>query len=203
MLDQRRHQRIRFGILPTVKIGYGGAIGEGVIENLSLSGLMVRTDMPLEISRNIGCEFRVFQSSLIDVPAAVVSRVGNLFGVRFQTGPINQILIDDAINAALASGNASILSVRELGGKKIMRITGGLGNSLRNDFMHALTRVGVDEIDLEGVTLVDQAGLALCLVANNRHGVKIGAQSLCFAEAWEQALAVPGDCEKAEMPDCG
>lgn len=202
MQDQRRHQRIRFGILPTVKIGFGGAIGEGSIENLSLSGLMVRTDMPLEISRNIGCEFRVFQSPLIDVPAAVISRVGNLFGVRFQTGPINQVLIEDAINSALASGNASILSVRELGGKKIMRITGGLGNSLRNDFMHALTRVGVDEIDLDGVTLVDQAGLALCLVANNRHGVKIGAQSPCFAEAWLQALAVPGECEKAETPGC-
>jgi hypothetical protein len=200
MLDHRRHQRIRFGILPTVKIGYGGAIGEGAIENLSLSGLMVRTDMALEISRNIGCEFRIFQSPVIDVPAAVVSRVGNLFGVRFQTGPINQILIDDAINAALASGNASILSVRELGGRKIMRITGGLGNPLRNDFMHALTRVGVDEIDLDGVTLVDQAGLALCLVANNRHGVKIGAQSPCFAEAWAQALAVPGVSEKVETP---
>jgi len=200
MLDQRRHQRIRFGTLPTVKIGYGGAIGEGAIENLSLSGLMVRTDMPLEISRNIGCEFHVFESPLIDVPATVVSRVGNLFGVRFQTGPINQILIDDAISSALASGNASILSVHELGGRKIMRITGGLGNSLRNDFMHALTRVGVDEIDLEGVTLVDQAGLALCLVANNRHGVKIGAQSACFARAWVQALAVPGDGEKAETP---
>lgn len=203
MLDQRRHQRIRFGILPTVKIGYGGAIGEGSIENLSLSGLMVRTDMPLEMSRNIGCEFRVFQSPLIDVPAKVVSRVGNLFGVRFQTGPINQILIDDAISAALASGNASILSVHELGGKKIMRISGGLGNPLRNDFMHALTRMGVDEINLEGVTLVDQAGLALCLVANGRHGVSIGAQSPCFAEAWRQAMLVPGEVEKAEMQDCG
>lgn len=198
MLDQRRHQRIRFGILPTVKIGYGGAIGEGAIENLSLAGLMVRTEMPLEISRNIGCEFRIFQSPVIDVPAAVVSRVGNLFGVRFQTGPINQILIEDAINGALASGNASILSVRELGGKKIMRITGGLGNALRNDFMHALTRMGVDEIDLEEVTAVDQAGLALCIVANYRHGVKIGAQSRCFAEAWGQAMALPGDREKAE-----
>lgn len=200
MLDQRRHQRIRFGVLPTVRIGYGGAIGEGLIENLSLSGLMVRTDMPLEISRNIGCEFRIFQSPVIDVPAAVISRVGNLFGVRFQTGPINQVLIEDAINAALASGMASILSVRELGGKKIMRITGGLGGPLRNDFMHALTRVGVDEIDLEGVTLVDQAGLALCLVANSRHGVKIGAQSPCFAEAWVQALAAPGEIPKPAMP---
>ncbi len=193
MLDQRRHQRIRFGILPRVKIGYGGAIGDGAIENLSLSGLMLRTDMPLEVARNIGCEFRIFDSQVIDVPATVVSRIGDLFGVRFQTGPINQILIDDAIQAALASGNASILSVHELAGRKIMRIAGGLGNSLRNDFMHALTRVGVDEIDVDAVTAVDQAGLALCLVANARHGVKIGAQSACFAEAWAAALAVPGE----------
>lgn len=197
MLDQRRHQRIRFGNLPKVKIGFGGAIGEGLIENLSLSGLMLRTDMPLEISHSIGCEFRVFGSALIDVPALVISRVGNVFGVRFQTGPINQVLIEDAINSALASGNASILNVRELGGKKVMRITGGLGSSLRNDFMHALTRVGVDEIDLEGVTSVDQAGLALCLVACDRHGVKLGAQSRCFAEAWQLALAAPRGGENA------
>jgi hypothetical protein len=200
MLDQRRHQRIRFGNLPKVRIGFGGAIGEGLIENLSLSGLMLRTEMSLEISHNVGCEFSVFGSPLIDVPASVVSRVGNMFGVRFQAGPINQILIDDAINSALASGNASILAVRELGGKKVMRITGGLGNSLRNDFMHALTRVGVDEIDLEGVTLVDQAGIALCLVAVDHHGVKLGVQSQCFTEAWKQALAVPGSIAKMEMP---
>jgi hypothetical protein len=203
MLDHRRHQRIRFANLPTVRIGFGGEIGEGMIENLSLAGLMVRTAMPLEISHNIGCEFSIFGSPLIDVPAAVVSRVGNVFGVRFQTGPINQIVIDDAINSALDSGNASILAVHELGGKKIMRITGGLGNALRNDFMHALTRVGVDEIDLDGVTLVDQGGLALCLVAISRHGVKLGAQSPCFAEAWKQALAVPGELEQSGGPGHG
>src|SRR3990172_9791422 len=107
MLDQRRHQRIRFACPPTLRIGYGGAIGEGVIENLSLSGLMLRTALPLEISRNIGCEFSIFDSPLIDVPAAVVSRVGNLFGVRFQPGPISQIQIEDVINPALASGKAS------------------------------------------------------------------------------------------------
>jgi len=191
--EQRRHQRIRFSSPPTVRIGYGGAVSEGTIENLSLSGLMLRTELPLEISRNIGCEFKIFDSPLIDVPANVVSRVGNLFGVRFQPGPISQILIEDAINVALASGKASILSMRELGGKKIMRISGGLSGALRSDFMHALTRVGVDEIDVEGVTLVEQAGLALCLVAASRHGVPIGAQSSCFAEAWKLALAVPGD----------
>lgn len=199
MQDQRRHQRIRFGTLPKVAMGFAGIIGEGVIENLSLSGLMVRTAMPLEISHSIGCEFSVFGSPVIDVPALVVSRVGNLFGVRFQTGPINQILIDDAISAALAAGHASILGVHELAGRKIMRISGGLSNALRNDFMHALTRVGVDEIDLGGVTVVDQSGVALCLVAVGRHGVKLGAQSACFAEAWKLSLAVPGEGDKEGM----
>lgn len=198
MLDQRRHQRIRFGEAQTIRIGYGGAIGEGVIENLSLSGLMMRTTMPLDISHNIGCEFSVFDSPVIDVPAAVVSRVCDLYGVRFQPGPISQILIEDAINSALTSGKASILSVHELGGRKTMRITGGLSAVLRSDFMHALTRMGVDEIDLEGVTAVEQAGLALCLVATKRHGVALGAQSACFAEAWESALAAPGGLERME-----
>ncbi|PKO86553.1 MAG: hypothetical protein CVU18_14325 [Betaproteobacteria bacterium HGW-Betaproteobacteria-12] len=192
MLDQRRHQRIRFSSPPKVRIGYGGAIGYGGIENLSLSGLMVRTPLVLEVGRTAGCEFSLFGSPVIDVPLTVVSRIGDVFGGRFQTGPINQIVIEDAIEAALAAGNASILSVNELGGRKVMRITGGLNGSLRNDLMHALTRVGVDEMDLKAVTAVDQAGLALCLVATGRHGVVIGAQSECFAKAWNLAQAVPG-----------
>ena len=192
MLDQRRHQRIRFSTPPVVTIGHGGAVGSGEIENLSLSGLMMRTDLPLTIGQTAGCEFSVFGSPIIDVPATVVSRVGNLYGARFQTGPINQILIEDAIDSALASGKASILSVHELGGKKVMRIVGGLVGALRNDFMHSLTRVGVDEIDLGGVTAVEQAGLALCLVAVNRHGAEIGAQSEVFGGAWALVQAMPG-----------
>ena len=76
-----------------------------------------------------------------------------------------------------------------------MRVVGGLNGTLRNDFMHALTRMGVNEIDVEGVTEIDQSGLALCLVAIKRHGVVIGAQSACFASAWNQALAAPGEIE--------
>ena len=192
ILDQRRHQRIRFGEPPPIRIGYGGSIGHGVIVNLSLAGMMVRTDMELDIGRSAGCEFSLFGSPLIDVPATVVSRVGDLFGARFHSGPINQVTIDDAIGAALAAGRASILSLHELGGRKVMRISGGLNGSLQSDFMHALTRGGIDELDLEGVTRVEQAGLALCLVAHQRHGVAIGAQSVCFAGAWALALAGPG-----------
>jgi len=192
MLDQRRHQRIRFASPTAVRIGFGGASDEGGIENLSLSGLMVRTKLVLEIGRIVGCEFSLFGSPLIDVPATIVSRIGDVFGARFQTGPINQVIIEDAIEAALSCGQASILSVHELAGRKVMRVTGGLNGSLRNDFMHSLTRVGVEEIDLASVTAVDQAGLALCLTATKRHGVAIGRQSGCFADAWKQALSVPG-----------
>jgi hypothetical protein len=118
--------------------------------------------------------------------------VGNLYGGRFQTGPINQIVIEDAISAALEKGDASILSVREMDGRKVLRISGGLNGGLRNDFMHALTRVGVSLLDVSAVSALDQAGLALCLVATSRYGVEIGEQSNCFADAWKAALARPG-----------
>lgn len=198
MHEQRRHQRIRFGAAPTIRIGFGGAVCEGTIENLSLQGLMARCELPLEISRNIGCEFRVFGSQLVDIPATVVSRIGDMFGVRFLGGPLNQVLVDDAINGALASGKGAVLSVRETGGKKVMRIVGGLCGSLRSDVMHALTRVGIDEIDLAGVSVVEPAGIALCLVATSRYGATLGAMSPCVAAAWKQALAAPGTLPNAE-----
>lgn len=192
MLEQRRHQRIRFGQPPAVRIGYRGRVDEGVIENLSQAGLMVRTAQPLEVGRPFGCEFSLFGTACVDLVATAVSRVGDLYGARFQSGPLSRRLIEEAVRSALASGAGSVLAVHELGGRKVLRIAGGLNGSLRNDFMHVLTRGGVDEIDLQGVTAVDQAGLALCVVATGRHGAVIGGRSECFAEAWQQALAAPG-----------
>lgn len=192
MQEQRRHQRIRFGVPPEAKIGYAGLTGQAAIENLSMSGMMLRTALKLEIGRTVGCEFSLFGAPWIDMPVTVVSRVGDLYGTRYQSGLINQVLIEDAINDALAAGRASVLSVHELAGRKVMRILGGLNGSLRNDFMYALTRVGVDEIDVAGVTAVEQAGLALCLVATQRHNAIIGSRSECFAGAWDLALAMPG-----------
>lgn len=162
---------------------------------------MAKSEMPLQIGQHIGCEFRIPGSQLIDVPANVVSRVGDLFSVRFLGGPLSRFLIEDAIRGAMRGGKAAVFSVHELGGRKIMRIVGGLSGALRGDFMHALTRVGIDEIDLSGVSAVEQAGLALCLVATSRYGVSIGGMSPCFAEAWRLALAVPGTLEEA--PDWG
>ncbi|MCL2523977.1 MAG: PilZ domain-containing protein [Betaproteobacteria bacterium] len=187
MLEQRRHQRIRFSSPPKVRIGYGGAVDVGGIENLSLSGLMARTALTLEIGHTAGCEFSLFGSPVIDVPLTIVSRIGDVFGGRFQTGPINQVVIEDAVEAALASGHASILTVNQVGSRKIMRITGGFNAALHNDLMHALARVTVDEMDLAAVTAIDQSGLNLCRIATGKHNIAIGAQSPCFAKAWSQA----------------
>jgi hypothetical protein len=191
MQERRRHQRVRFSQSPAILIGFGGASAEGVIENISSSGLMLRTDLPLEIGRQAGCEFSLFGSPVVDVPVTVVSRVGDVYGVRFQSGPINQVTIDDAVAAALARGDASVLGVHEIEGRKVLRITGGLNGGLRSDFMHALTRVGVDVLDLAEVTAVNQAGLALCVVATGRYQVNLGSQSACFAEAWKNVANVP------------
>lgn len=184
MFEPRRHQRIRFCYPPVIKIGYGGEVVPGFIENLSLSGIMVRTGIIMEVGRHFGCEFSIYGSPSIDVAAVVVSRVGDVFGARFESGPLSQILLDDAIEAALAQGQAAILSTHEIDGRRVMRITGGLTGSLRNDFMHSLKQVGVVEIDASGVTAVDADGLALCLMAEQGHRVLIGRQSPCFAQGW-------------------
>ena len=184
MEDQRRHQRIRFGSPPSIKIGYAGSTMRGTVENLSLSGIMVRTPQLLEVGKTFGCEFSVFGSPKIDVAAITISKVGDLFGARFQSGPISDLLIRDAMDTALASGQASVVSMHKQQGRRIMRIIGGLNATLANDFFYSLTKVGVDDIDVGGVTQVDESGLNLCLNAVARHNATIGEQSECFASAW-------------------
>lgn len=78
-----------------------------------------------------------------------------------------------------------------------MRIAGGLFGTLRSDFMHSLTRVGVDGIDVSEVTAIDQAGPALCLLAQSRYGAGIGRQSECFAADWHGVLRAPAAMEIA------
>lgn len=184
MEEQRRHQRIRFGSPPAIKIGFAGSTLRGTVENLSLSGIMLRTPQVLEIGKTFGCEFSVFGSPKIDIAAITISKLGDLFGARFQAGPISDLLIRDAMDTALASGQASVVSMHRQQGRRIMRIIGGLNATLANDFFFSLTKVGVDEIDVGEVSQVDEAGLNLCLNAVARHSAKIGAQSECFASAW-------------------
>lgn len=167
----------------------------GCIENLSMSGMMLRTGMDLKVGSGIGCEFSLAGDAAIDLSAVVVNRVGDLYGVRFEPGPISRILINDAIALSLSDGHASILSTHETGSGKIMRIVGGLNGSLNNDVMYSLTKVGVEELDVSGVTAVDQAGLALCLLAQGRYGVRIGQQSECFSRAWRETLRAQGQLD--------
>jgi hypothetical protein len=179
MKEQRRHQRVRFNIPPFVRIGQTGLSGTGALENLSLGGLLLRTALSLKVGEPIGCEFSVLDSPLIDLSADVVSRVGDRYGARFLAGPVSERLIQAAINKALAVGKASVLSINDLQGRKVMRIAGGLNASLRNDFMHGLIKMGIDEMDLSEVTEIDSEGLDLYRVAVVQHKVGVVDSSPC------------------------
>lgn len=189
MSEQRRHQRIRFNLPPPIRVGQNGRIGSGELQNLSLGGLMLTSNVQLRIGEVFGCEFSVFGSPLIDMPAIVVSKVGEVYSARFHAGPISEILIRCAIDSALASGKASLLSIHDRQGRKVMRIAGGLNKGLGVDFMYALTKGGVAELDLSEVTEIDSSGLALCLLAMEQYDVRLGGRSLCVNVALQQ---VPG-----------
>lgn len=185
MQEQRRHQRIRFAIPLTVLIGYNGRLESGTLENLSLSGFMVRTAIPLQIGRNFGCEFSVSEGTRIDAVATTVSRLGDLCGARFQDGPVINLLVRDVMEETIASGSASSVCTRTVQGKKVLCVAGGLNATLENDFSYSLTKVGIDELDLSRVTCVDVAGIELCKKAMRNHGVSLVGQSPCFALAWK------------------
>ena len=189
MKEQRKHQRIRFNSLPTVRIGQFGIAGTGSLENLSIGGLMMRTELPLKLGESCGCEFVVFDSPLIDMSAIVVSKIGDLYGARFQAGPVSEWLIKEAMNDALSSGKASVLSINDLQGRKVMRVSGGLSRGLRNDFMHHLTRMGIDDLDLSEVTEIDDAGLELCRIAVEQYKVRIVHASPCVRVEIKDLLA--------------
>lgn len=154
------------------------------IENMSLAGLMVRSDLPLAMGQMAGCEFVIGGTPVIDQSATVITRLGDLYGLRFQPGLVAPVQVAEAMADALTCGIASVLQVHEVGGLRIMRISGGLNGSLTDDFLHVLEHMKVDELDLSGVTLVDEDGLALCRTASTRHGVRIARQSACFEQAW-------------------
>jgi hypothetical protein len=191
MKEQRRHQRIRFNVQPLVRVGQAGMSGLARLENLSLGGLLMRTDLPLKSGETFGCEFSVFGLYLIDISAAVVGSVGELFSARFQAGPISKVLLQDEIARALSSGKGSVLSVNELQGRRVMRVQGGLNDCLRTDFLHAL-KTGVDEVDLSKVTDIDPDGAELCrTVLEQRIGIIRPAvrvsDEIAAAAGWQNA----------------
>ena len=173
MEEKRQHQRVRFNVQPLVRLGQMGHTGLGRLENLSFGGLMLRTDVSLKVGEVFGCEFSVVGSVLIDISAVVVGRVGDLFSARFRSGPISERLLKDEIARSLSSGKGSVLSMNTINGRRSMRVVGGLNACLSSDFMHGLTNVSVDEIDLSATRDIDTVGAELCRIAAQDYHVYI------------------------------
>ena len=183
MAEQRRHQRMRFTVPPCVRIGQEGLSGEGLLENLSLGGLMLRADLPLRVNAPCGVEFSVIDGVRLDLSLLVVSRVGDRYGARFSPGPLSECLIQHAMAQSVARGEASSLSVKTSQGRKVLRVLGFLGVGLRSDFLYAIHTGGVAEIDLSAVTAIDADGLALCRQALEHKRLVIVRQSACVRAA--------------------
>lgn len=140
---------------------------------------MLQCALPLRVGAPIGCEFELFASPLIDLSALVVGRIGQRYSVRFAAGPVSACLIEEAVARGLAAGEASVLSINEVHGRRVMRVAGGLTARLRDDFMHGLTRMRVDRLDLAGVTQIDADGVDLCRVAIEQYQAGIVRPSSC------------------------
>ena len=179
MKERRRHQRIRFDVPPQVRLGQFGVSGSGYIESLSLGGMMLQCELSLRVGAPVGCEFELFASPLIDLSALVVGHIGQRYSVRFVAGPVSAYLIEEAVERGLAAGKASVLSINEVHGRRVMRVVGGLTARLHDDFMHGLTRMRVDRLDLAGVTQIDAAGVDLCRIAIEQYQAGIVRPSSC------------------------
>lgn len=187
MQDKRRHVRIRFAKPLPAYVGLHGHNQRAELLNVSLGGAMLRTEMPLAVGERFGMEFSLQGMGIDTVPTVISRGLGDLVGVRFDLGPATEIQLEGAIQDSLRNGIASVLSMHTLGGRKVMRIAGALNLSLRNDFFHALDKMGVAEIDLSEVSTVDADGLALCMVASERRGVVIERLSPVVAQLWRAA----------------
>lgn len=183
MLEQRRYPRIRFVVPQPIHVGRSGQRGRGTIENLSLTGLMLRSKLETKTGEPLGCEFSILGSPAIDLVSTVVSRLGDLTGVRFTPGPLSQVLISTIIDTAIGAGKAAVLSFHEAQGSKRMRVSGGLTTALRNDFLHGLHRMQINELDLSGVTLIDHDGAALCVEALNSGQLQLVGVAACVRAA--------------------
>lgn len=173
MGEQRRHQRARFTAPPAIALAQTGVSGNGSLINLSLSGMLIQTALPLTLGEVMGCRLSLTGHAHLDFSATVITRIGDLFGIRFKPGAITRALLSDGLNHALACGDASKFSLREVQGQMTIEITGGLRKNLENDFEHALRHYRIHVIDLQQVTYADRAGLNLCNMSVERYGTKI------------------------------
>lgn len=182
MLERRRHQRVRCAQSLALRIGHAGAQGVGVLENLSASGLMMRSALPLRVGQDFGLSFAFNWSPLVETGATAVSRVGDLVGVRFNAGPLTVGHLSECIAEALRRGEASTAAVHESNGRKVLKVAGGLSESLLGDLRHFVERVGVDDLDAGEVTYVSPAAMAVFVEPLRQGRLQLLRASLAFSD---------------------
>ena len=187
MQERRRHQRVRCTHLPPFSIWAACGLGQGSLENLSISGVMLRTDLALRVGQPVGLAVGGLRGHAFETVASVVSRVGDLIGLRFRNAPLAMPHIEAIISDLLQRGEASAATLHDLGGQKTLRVCGGFTPAIDAELRHFVERVANGQLDVGEVTAVDPTTLAHCLPALLTGQIKLAAASPVFLKAYQEA----------------
>lgn len=183
--EQRLHPRARFLNPGRVELEAGRGYAEGEIVDLSRTGAQVRLQTPLAPGRRVTGEFSLGSGVAVPFAGIVVNLRdprGNApgVGIRFDgpaAGEWNAV-IDDVIRKAIARGEdgralASMVQVITWGNSPKVKVYGALSGHGWRDLLGAVARFGAASLDLSDVTSIDPAGIALCMMASERHGAQV------------------------------
>lgn len=204
--EQRLHSRARF--LSPVPVGIdlgGGKTIQGEIVDISRTGAQLRMKAVLP-GRRLAGEFTLAGETVrFSGEVSNVRPVANCVGVRFDGGTDDAArLLAGAVNRAIAPGEdggrplATMIRVLTWGDSPKVKVYGALTGHGWRDLLGAVSLFKARVIDLSDAGSIDVGGIALCLMAWERHGVKI---ERCSRNV-RQIMDVARMCEKLCGGEC-
>lgn len=204
--EQRLHPRARLlNPVPVgIELGDGKSV-QGEIVDISRTGAQLRMKMVLPGRRLAGeCSLA---GEVLRFSGAVsnVRPVANCIGVRFDGGSDEAArLLAGAVDRVIAPGEdgsrplATMIRVLTWGDAPKVKVYGALTGHGWRDLLGAISLFKARAIDLSDAGAIDVGGIALCLMAWERHGVKVERCS----HGVRQIMDVARMCEKVCGGEC-
>lgn len=176
--EQRLHPRARFLNPVPVDLDVAGARIEGEMVDISRTGAQLRADT-LRPGQRLTGEFQLAGEAVrFSGVVANVREVPRGVGIRFDGAGDEMAVLAGVVERSIARGEdgrtlASMVRVLTWGDAPKVKVYGALtGHGWRN-LMGAVGRFGARAIDLSEANWMDVGGIALCLLAQERHGIQV------------------------------
>lgn len=196
--EQRLHPRARFLTPVPVDLQVAGARIEGEMIDISRAGAQVRADA-LRPGQRLTGEFRLAGEAVAFAGVVVnVREAPRGVGIRFDVPSVEMAAaFAGAVERSIARGEnglslASMVRVLTWCDVPKVKVYGALTARGRRDLMGAVARCSAGAIDLSEASCIDVGGIALCLIAQERHGTRV---ERCSRHV-QGLMNVAGVCEK-------